>query len=142
MLYSSDERMTYDIALHRYVLTDDGFKAYSGYSLTEKLDTGNEDQDATVGFFLRRASENVYGILESQSSNRLETDCWLALPENREKVYMALCREASDMMANNDDPSESLKADKPICSFGLQVILEPLWGRYPLWKQFELGVDY
>ena len=142
MLYSSDERMTYDIANHRYVLTDDGFKAYSGYSLKDKLDTGNEDQDATVGFFLRRASENVYGILESQATNRLETDCWLALSENRERVYMALCREASDMMANNDDPSESVKADKPICSFGLQVILEPLWGRYPLWKQFELGVDY
>lgn len=142
MLYSNDAKMTYDLACHRYVLTDDGFKAYAGYSLKEKLDTGNEDQEATVGFFLNRASENVYGILESHASNKSEADCFLALPTNRQQVYLALCREASDMMANNDDPSESIKADKPICSFGLQVLLEPLWGRFPAWTQYEKGVDY
>lgn len=142
MLYSEDGKMVYDLETHHYVLTDDGFKAYSGYSLKEKLDIGNGDQELTIKFFLNRASENVYGILEGQTPNASETDCFLALPENRERVYRALCREASDMMANNDDPSESTKLDKPVCSAGLQILLEPFWGRFPEWRNYSKGVDY
>lgn len=142
MLYSNDSKMKYDIENHRYVLTDDGFKAYSGYSLKEKLDVESKDQDLTIDFFLNRASENVYGLLLSMAENEQAALCFLALNVNRNKIYNALCREASDMMVNNDDPSEQSKDGKPVCSLGLQVIIETLYGRFANWMDYKFGEDY
>lgn len=141
-LFTNDKKMAYDIENHRYVLTDDGFKAYSGYSLREKLDTESKDQDLTVKFFLERASENVYGLLTSMARNERSCLCYLAQPENRQRIYQCLCREASDMMVNNADLSESNKDGKPSCSVGLQNLLEPLYGNYPFWMGFSYGEDY
>jgi len=141
-LYSDDVKMKYDLASHRYVLTDDGFKAYSGYSLKEKLDVESKDQDLTVAFFLNRVSENVYGILLSLAENDRASQCFLALSENRTKIYNALCREASDMMVNNDDPSEQAKDTKSPCSVGLQIIIETLYGRFANWRDYTYGEDY
>lgn len=141
-LYSNDVKMKYDLLNHRYVLTDDGFKAYSGYSLKEKLDVESKDQDLTVAFFLNRVSENVYGILLAQAESERASQCFLALSENRTKIYNALCREASDMMVANDDLSEQSKDAKNPCSIGLQIIIETLYGRFANWRDYTFGEDY
>lgn len=142
-LYTNDDNMTYDLENHRYVLTENGFKKYSGYSLRDRLDLEDMDQDIGVKFFLNRVSENVYGLLQIDPGKNVRSiECYLAIPENRVRVYNALCREASDMMVANKDPSEDAKSSANPCSVGLKIILAPLYGTFALWRDYEYGVDY
>lgn len=141
-LYTNDDNMTYDVNNHRYVLTDDGFKAYSGYSLFEKLDTESKDQELTVKFVLNRASEVVYGILLANPRNYKGALCFLAQSEVRQQVYNALCRCVSDMMAQNKDNSEEVKNQAPVISVGLQMLLEGLYGSMLGYQNYTFGEDY
>ena len=141
-LYIDDDKMRYDLENHRYVLTEDGFRDYAGYSLRDYLDSEGTNADLAASFFLRRASENVYALLESMATYDRAMECWLALPINRAKIYNALCREASDMLVMNRDPSEEAKDGKPACSIGLQMILEGLYGRYFGYLKYRYGEDY
>lgn len=142
MLYTNDDNMTYDLENHRYTLTENGFKKYSGYSLSGKLDTEDVDQTLTIKFFLNRVSENVYGIILSLANNLRSSQCLLAQPNNRQRIYQALCREASDMLVNNRDISEEVRNGSPVCSVGLQILIENLYGQDITWQQYSYGVDY
>lgn len=126
MLYENDQMMKYDLKSHMYVLTEDGFLNGNGYALRGRLDTESADQDLTISFFLRRVSENAYAMLTCMASDVRSTHRFLALPENRERVYRLLCRLASDMMVQNQDSLEG--SEKPAVSVGVQMLMEPLYG--------------
>jgi hypothetical protein len=99
----SDERMRYDEALKRYVLTPFALQE-RGYDLADRVTAlGIQNPTQAVNGFLLGVSDMIYEYIHAHNIDNTLQDRMIAkIPELRHIIYRALIAQAVYMYSNGD----------------------------------------
>ena len=104
-LYRDDDDMVYDLAHHRYVITEKYIWETYGENLDQFFsESYNPEVDKKV--FLDRCSRELYAYIYSYNVfTKPEKEYILALPANREGIKEAMGEFVYTIMMNGTDPN-------------------------------------
>lgn len=150
MNYTNDEKMTYDLDMHRYVLNEDYVNRYFNVNLTDILINKTDvNPDAVSKIFLRRVSNVFYNYVYSSAPSPSKLEYVLSLPDYRDGILEAQLEIAYSFIINNRDNTILLEdLDKKPLPSGVENICmnRGLFNRHfirlnPNYKD-KRGVDY
>lgn len=102
----SDGQMDYDATRHRYRLTHEYVLNELGIDLDSQLASGNAaDRGRNPGIFLRRISDQIYGVVYSTTPYRFGKERQLALSRNFRDTLRDAMSEQVVYILQNGDPS-------------------------------------
>lgn len=100
--YVNDDYMTYDLASHRYILTEKALMDDKGIDIRAQF---SQQPDVDVPAFLKRVSLIVYTWLYRGAKNVYESEYALSLPQFRDVLKEGLEEQAMAMLTSRTDPT-------------------------------------
>jgi hypothetical protein len=102
MNYLNDDYMQYDLASHKYVITEKALMEDKGLDIRAQF---VNQPDVDVPAFLKRVTMVVYGWLYRGVQNKDESEYALSLPRFRDAIKEALEEQANAMLTSRTDPT-------------------------------------
>lgn len=148
--FINDNKMTYDLDMHRYVLEEDYVNNYYNVNLTDILINKTDvNPDAVSKVFLRRVSNVFYNFIYSTAPDVSKAEYYFSLPKFRDGILEAMLELAYAFLINNKDNTILLdELDKKPMPSGVETIClnRGLFNRHhiKIYHDYQKGrgVDY